>query len=65
MQIFQVLFFVIAIESSALAEKLLNDLLKTTEGFQRLKKMNEELKVAQGNSDSRYVSGAHLTKIKI
>jgi centrosomal protein CEP135 len=27
-----------------LAEKLLNDLLKTTEGFQRLKKMHEELK---------------------
>ena len=49
----------IAIESAALAEKLLNDLLKTTEGFQRLKKMNEELKVAQGNSDSRYVSLAH------
>ena len=34
----------VAIESSALAEKLLNDLLKTTEGFQRLKKMHEELK---------------------
>jgi hypothetical protein len=30
-----------AIESTALGEKLLNDLLKTTEGFQRLKKMNE------------------------
>lgn len=34
----------IAIDSAALAEKLLNDLLKTTEGFQRLKKMHEELK---------------------
>jgi len=31
-------------ESAALAEKLLNDLLKTTEGFQRLKKMNDEMK---------------------
>ena len=35
-----------AIDSAALAEKLLNDLLKTTEGFQRLKKMNEELKAS-------------------
>lgn len=34
----------IAIDSAALAEKLLNDLLKTTEGFQKLKKMHEELK---------------------
>lgn len=34
----------VAIDSAALAEKLLNDLLKTTEGFQRLKKMHEELK---------------------
>ena len=33
-----------AIESAALAEKLLNDLLKTTEGFQKLKKINEDLK---------------------
>ena len=51
-------------DSAALAEKLLNDLLKTTEGFQRLKKMNEELKVAQGNSDSRYVSMALQTTKK-
>ena len=34
----------IALESAALAEKLLNDLLKTTEGFQKLKKINDELK---------------------
>jgi len=53
-----------AMDSAALAEKLLNDLLKTTEGFQRLKKMNEELKVAQGNSDSRYVSMALQTTKK-
>jgi hypothetical protein len=37
-----------AFESAALAERLLNDLLKTTEGFQRLKKMNEELKQQSG-----------------
>ena len=37
-------------DSAALAEKLLNDLLKTTEGFQRLKKMHEELKQSQGDS---------------
>lgn len=42
-------------ESAALAEKLLNDLLKTTEGFQRLKKMNEELKT-NTNDESKYVS---------
>ena len=45
-----------AIESAALAEKLLNDLLKTTEGFQRLKKMNDELKQAGPDKDSKYVS---------
>ena len=28
----------LTIESAALAEKLLNDLLRTTEGFQKLKK---------------------------
>lgn len=39
-------------ESAALAEKLLNDLLKTTEGFQRLKKMNEELKRTQTDTSS-------------
>ena len=44
-----------AIESAALAEKLLNDLLKTTEGFQRLKKLNEELKSSQ-SGESKYVS---------
>ncbi len=52
-----VLFFLlisVAIESSALAEKLLNDLLKTTEGFQKLKKLNEELK-SQSQSDSTYL----------
>jgi centrosomal protein CEP135 len=45
----------LAIESAALAEKLLNDLLKTTEGFQKLKKINEELK-QQCQSDFTYVS---------
>lgn len=44
----------VAIESAALAEKLLNDLLKTTEGFQKLKKINEELK-SQSQNDSSYV----------
>jgi len=38
-----------------LAEKLLNDLLKTTEGFQKLKKMNEELKL-QVSNDTHYVT---------
>ena len=37
----------LAIESAALAEKLLGDLLKTTEGFQRLKKMNDDLRAAK------------------
>ena len=46
----------IAIESAALAERLLNDLLKTTEGFQRLKKMNEELKTNSSNDEGKYVS---------
>ena len=31
------------IECSALVERLLNDLIKTTEGFQNLKKANAEL----------------------
>jgi hypothetical protein len=44
----------IAIESAALAEKLLNDLLKTTEGFQKLKKINDELKL-QVSNDTHYV----------
>jgi hypothetical protein len=33
--------FIIAIESAALAEKLLNDMLKATEAFNKLKKMND------------------------
>mgnify|MGYP006976790068 CR=1 FL=1 len=41
----------ITIESASLVEKLLNDLIKTTEGFQNLKKMNEELKSAQFKGD--------------
>lgn len=43
-------------DSAALAEKLLNDLLKTTEGFQRLKKMHEELK-SQTSGTNVYDSG--------
>jgi len=43
----------IALESAALAEKLLNDLLKTTEGFQKLKKINESLQ-SQVSSDNLY-----------
>lgn len=37
-----------------MAERLLNDLLKTTEGFQKLKKINEELK-SQVSNDTLYV----------
>ena len=36
-----------------MAEKLLNDLLKTTEGFQKLKKINESLQ-SQVSNDNRY-----------
>lgn len=43
----------VALESAALAEKLLNDLLKTTEGFQKLKKMNEALQ-SQVSNDNMY-----------
>ena len=32
----------LSLESAPLVEKLLNDLLKTTEGFQQLKKLNFE-----------------------
>ena len=42
-----------ALESAALAEKLLNDLLKTTEGFQKLKKINESLQ-SQVSNDNLY-----------
>ena len=35
------------IESATLVENLLNDLIKTTEGFQALKKANDELKSQQ------------------
>jgi hypothetical protein len=44
-----------AIESSALVERLLNDYLKATEAFNKLKKMNDELKQQVG-SESKYVS---------
>ena len=47
-----------------MAEKLLNDLLKTTEGFQKLKKMNEELK-SQVNNDTLYVSEWRLAESDI
>ena len=52
------LIFVSAIESSALAEKLLNDLLKTTEGFQRLKKINSDL---EARGENKYVSKMAFT----
>ena len=35
--------FRLAIESAALAEKLLNDMLKATEAFNKLKKINDQL----------------------
>jgi len=31
-------------DSAALAERLLNDMLKATEAFNKMKKMNDELK---------------------
>jgi regulator of replication initiation timing len=37
-------------ESAALAEKLLNDMLKATEAFNKLKKINEELKSQVGGN---------------
>jgi hypothetical protein len=49
----------LALESSALAEKLLNDLLKTTEGFQKLKKINEELRM-QVSNDTLYVREKYI-----
>lgn len=42
-------------DSAALAEKLLNDMLKATEAFNKLKKQNDELKSKLG-SESQYVS---------
>lgn len=39
------------IESASLIEKLLNDLIKTTEGFQSIKKINEELKQSVHKSE--------------
>ena len=32
----------LTVESAALVERLLNDLIKTTEGYQNIKKSNEE-----------------------
>ena len=42
--IFLLTTFVIAMDSAALAEKLLNDMLKATEAFNKLKKINDDLK---------------------
>ena len=39
------------IDSASLIERLLNDLIKTTEGFQSLKKVNEELKQSVNKSE--------------
>lgn len=44
-----------AYDSAALAERLLNDMLKATEAFNKMKKMNDELK-AQVGSEAQYVS---------
>ena len=38
----------LTIESAALAERLLNDMLKATEAFNKLKKINDELKSRAG-----------------
>ena len=40
------LFVYLAIESSALVDRLLSDMIKTTEGFQSIKKQNEDLRAA-------------------
>ena len=48
------LIYLVALESAALAEKLLNDLLKTTEGFQKLKKINESLQMQVSNDNMYY-----------
>ena len=40
----------IAFESAALAEKLLNDYLKATEAFNKVKSMNDQLKVQAGSN---------------
>jgi len=37
-----------AFDSAALAERLLNDMLKATEAFNKLKKLNEDLKKQVG-----------------
>ena len=42
-------------DSAALAEKLLNDMLKATEAFNKLKKINDDLKKQVG-SEGQYVS---------
>jgi hypothetical protein len=39
-----IFLFEIGIESFSLADKLLNDMLKATEAFNKLKKINDELK---------------------
>ena len=41
--------YFIAIESAALVERLLNDLIRVTEGFQKLKKQNDELRAGVFN----------------
>jgi len=37
-------FIILAFESAALAEKLLNDMLKATEAFNKVKKLSDGLK---------------------
>lgn len=54
----------LAFESAALADKLLNDLLKTTEGFQRLKKMHEELKQHSDSSVNDQAIKEELERIQ-
>ena len=53
-----------AFESSALAEKLLNDYLKATEAFNKLKKMNDQLKNQVG-TESQYVSWKMAVEIAL
>jgi len=40
---------IIAYDSAALTERLLNDMLKATEAFNKMKKMNDELKAQVGS----------------
>ena len=54
----------LTIESAALAERLLNDMLKATEAFNKLKKINEDLKSRAGaqNQNVSALPSDHCSK---